>query len=116
MAHSTFFGLIIYDVLPNGCLNGVYSNDDARLDIGNEIAKKNNTNVDIDGDYSCAWIELGGNPPLLAALEVRNNNGVYEFIWRQQNGNNEIFRGHGIRLNNQIAVVYWRANQPVTFS
>jgi len=73
---SKFRGIAVYEILPNGCLNGVYSNDDPATEdeIFNEIARKhpNEVGQGIEGKYTCGYIDLknpaGSSVPLEPCL------------------------------------------------
>jgi len=106
---TKFIGVVVYEILPDGCLNGVYANNgvDAKNKIFNEIArkKKKTENDDgIPGCYACSYIDIG-NSVHICDLEISNNNGQYTFIWKE----NETLKWEGIgwrTRDNQITVSY----------
>lgn len=107
---STYNGVIVYEILPNGCLNGVYSNDhkNTKNEIFNEIARKKqkeDTNK-IEGIYSCSYIDLNSEV-FECDLEITANNGRYEFIWTELVTGVTKFTGTGwLTRQNQITVMY----------
>lgn len=114
----TFNGVAVYEILPNGCLNGVYTNDhpNTQNEILNEIARKVlNGNGDINtGKYVCSYIDAG-NVTVNCDLEittgiVRKNgrSGQYDFKWYDTGKTtNPIFEGTGwLTRHNQITVSY----------
>lgn len=123
---ATLNGVIVYEILPNGCLNGVYSNDhdSTNNEIFNEIARqKFKVNGDeLLGEYACSYIDLGNNivncdlvisNPLIRK-HPRARHGQFDFTWyelgtydRASNTGNIIFEGTGWRTRvNQITVSY----------
>ena len=113
MATSTFSGIAVYEILPNGCLNGVYSNDhpDTQNEIFNEIARKvSEDGADtIVGKYVCCYISIG-NEACNCDLEIqiatrRKRNGQYDLIWSRNK--KVIFEGTGWKTRgNQLTVSY----------
>jgi len=107
-----FKGVIVYEILPNGCLNGIYSNDamSTTNEIFNEIARKiPNANKDeILGKYACSYIDLG-NKIEICDLEINappSKKGQYQFTWTKKG--TKIFEGIGwLTRHNQITVSYW---------
>ena len=117
-------GIVVFEIFPNGCLNGVYSNDhlDTKNEIFNEIARKisGEESDEILGVYACSYIDVGNivkncvlvisNPLLRKPPRVRK--GQYDFTWyRDYNPKtkkgNIIFEGTGWRTReNQITVSY----------
>jgi len=56
-------GIILYNIELDGCLSGVYSNEDAYGEIFNEIARKNTYTSDdeICGIYNCLYFDSGNS-------------------------------------------------------
>ena len=109
---SSYNGVIVYEIHPNGCLNGVYSNDhtDTNNEIFNEIARKKPTNEinDIEGLYTCCYIDLNSES-FKCDLQIKNNNDQYEFTWYETGLPTQWkFKGKGWKTReNQITVWYW---------
>ena len=120
---SSFNGVAVYEILPNGCLNGVYTNDhpDTSNEMFNEIARRKPVAEkeilaypnDILGLYACSYIDLG-NIVCECDLEIRigrvrrnGRSGLYDLFWFETGTNNLIFEGTGWRTRqNQITVSY----------
>jgi hypothetical protein len=108
-----FWGMIIYEKIGEGCLNGAWNNNDpnGHYKIHNEIARKSDGHPEaIDGEYSVAWIE-GNNKTIIGKLIVIpiNNNKAFSFEWLEKDSS--IFTGAGIEINTrQIAVTYWESD------
>ncbi len=114
---STFEGIVVYKIFPNGCLNGVYSNDhlQTKNEIFNEIAKKidKNENKDEDeilGIYACSYMDSSSSDKAFTCdLEIKKGKKAqYDFTWYESGQPSKIkFIGIGWRTNkNQIAVSY----------
>lgn len=112
MARS--FGVQVYDILPSGCLNGVYANPGTNGSVYNEIARKKekqkevlNDNADsIIGDYDCFYFDLD-NERCNCNLAIRmGTTSQYVFTWTDLVGN-PIFTGEGWKTSgNQITIQY----------
>lgn len=107
-------GVIVYEIFPDGCLNGVYSNDHhlTKNKIFNEIARKIDTSEagedenNISGQYICSYIDLS-NEVYICDLEIKHNNGRYDFSWREKVTKQVKFKGTGwLTKQNQITVSY----------
>ncbi len=107
-------GVMVYEILPNGCLNGVYSNDHPKTNnqIFNDVARKkiSDNGDEILGEYICGFIG-SDNTVWDCKLIIHNRpkrvqNGQYHFEWYDKN-DILIFEGTGWRTKaNQIAVSY----------
>lgn len=111
----TFDGVIVFEILPNGCLNGVYSNDhaDSKNEIFNGIArKKPNQKEGIIGDYICGFMSHNSDDIWTCDLKIHNTpkrqrNGQFHFEWYEKGTNKMIFEGTGWQTRtNQITVSY----------
>lgn len=63
VSNPQFWGMVIYEKMGDGCLNGLWNNNDVNNTrrIHNEIArKKGNKKKDVAGDYTVSWIERNG--------------------------------------------------------
>ena len=130
MAH-TLDGVVLYEIFPDGCLNGTFSNDHPNgfitasgIRIGNrlfnEIARKidqNNNDIlnnpsALIGEYICSYIDLGGivyECRLEISLgHIRRNRRAcgYDFVWNDSTSGAILFEGSGWRIGNQIVVSY----------
>jgi len=105
---ANYQGIVVYEIFPNGCLNGVYSNDHplTQNEIFNEIARKKSKNAGkIDGDYTCCYIDLN-NVAYICDLEIKNNSNQFQFTWYETGTRNVKFKGIGwLTRNNQITVM-----------
>lgn len=103
-------GIITFEILPDGCLNGVYSNDDlaTKGKIFNEIAKKINLDTSDDsitGTYNCAWFDIGAIIEESKLIITLVNNGSYKLEWTK-NGI-IMFEGAGWKTrDNQLTCFY----------
>lgn len=101
-------GVISYEILPDGCLNGVYSDNhpDTENRIFNEILKKSDESKSIDGNYKALYFDVHG--PQECTVKVtpnKKNHGHFYFEWFS--GTKRIFDGSGWQLReNQIVVSY----------
>jgi hypothetical protein len=104
-------GIILYSIELDGCLNGVYTNEDADGEIFNEVAiKKKNDEVNEDhlvGSYDCFYFE-NGNAGTTAILNVKKTAiNMYDFKWTATSPQGASFTGIGYKMNEkQIAVRY----------
>ncbi len=105
-----YIGVMVYEILPDGCLNGVGSDTHPNTNnkIFNEIArKKNGLNDQIIGDYTCSYMNLKGQL-ITADLKIKQNKkskGQFEFSWIEETI--ETYKGIGWKTKeNQIAVYY----------
>lgn len=114
MAH-TFEGIMVYEILPNGCLNGVYTNDhpDTRNEIFNGIARKRSKQEEgILGDYTCGFMSHTSDNIWECDLKIHNTpkrkrNGQYHFEWFDKKTKKMIFEGTGwLTRPNQVTVSY----------
>ena len=112
MMRHTLAGIALYNIELDGCLSGVYSNDDEKVagEIFNEICRKrktSNTSEDsLVGTYDCFYFDLK-NERCSAILEIDNHKKTYLFTWKDIDGKKVIFEGVGYKMNNnQIAVHY----------
>jgi hypothetical protein len=109
---AKFEGVVSYERLPNGCLNGVFSNThpDTKNKIFNEIAKKKSphdeTDAIIEGEYNCCYMDE--KELYMRDLKITPNNGRYDLTWTNQENNEIVFEGFGWQTrNNELTVIYW---------
>ena len=103
-------GVALYNIELDGCLNGVFTNDNIDGQIFNEIAKIS-TSIGADGlsgIYHCFYFD-SGNSRNDAELTIGIANGTtkkYDFSWVVNN--KIVFKGVGYKMNEkQVVVHYW---------
>ena len=107
-------GVAVYEILPDNCLNGVYSNNLCDNKLYNEIARKKSEIPEIvdktglSGVYECAYTEMD-QPIKTCELHIttgkKKNRGEFYFLWKK--GEKDIFEGSGWKTKeNQITVSY----------
>ena len=108
-------GVVVYEILPDSCLNGVYANDwannaEGRNELYNEIARKKvgEDKTSIPGRYDCFYFDLLNEEcPCDLTIDVHPNRGHFRFQWFEKGTTNRIFEGSGwLTRNNQITVSY----------
>lgn len=101
-------GIILYSIERNGCLNGLYTHEDLHGRIFNEIARKKNGKIGIEGIYACAYFEVEEqDEATLAFLKIskRPNSRILDFVWASDG--KEKFTGVGYQMSKrQISVNY----------
>jgi hypothetical protein len=107
----TLKGVIVYEIFPNSCLNGVYSNTHGKTknEIFNEIARKKESPNDgkIEGLYTCCYIDLDSIPFICDLKISPASEGKYKFEWMDTEKNKLKFKGIGwLTKENQITVSY----------
>lgn len=111
-------GIVLYDIELNGCLNGVYANEQNPTAgvIFNEIARKIKNTRGIIGEYDCFYFETGNrrqrntrcNAILIISPTTHAN--VFKFEWLELPSRTRVFMGVGYQMNDrQIAVHYTSA-------
>ncbi len=111
-------GVVSYEILPNGCLNGVFSNNhpNTKDEIYNEIARRKSLNdekiIKIDGEYDCCYWDK--NEACSCDLVIKilcsyKENIRYQFIWYKRGSKDSIiFEGVGwLTRDNELTVTYW---------
>lgn len=114
MAKSTntpeFWGMVMYDKIGDGCLSGVWNNNDLnnRGRIHNEIARKSDGKLNkVDGLYTVSWIERN-NEAISGVLRVTPINNDTAFLFRWIVEKEILFSGVAMEIGTrQIAVTYW---------
>lgn len=112
---DNFWGVISYEIAGDGCLNGLWTNNDRSKNgiIMNEIARKEaGDRVDIPGNYQSSWIEPDRRP-INANLKISENGISFNFEWFVDG---EIvaplFKGVGMRVGlYQIVCFYWKGDE-----
>lgn len=104
-------GIILYDIEMDGCLNGVFTNENANPagTIYNEIAKRTDgkrIEDGIEGNYVCSWVDLN-NERVNGLLNITEDPvGLFTFIWTSTHGN---FTGTGFQMNRRQIAVHYRS-------
>lgn len=109
--YSDFHGIVLYDIGLDGCLNGVYTNNDINGLIYNEIARKRSPSKSgIEGDYVCSYVD-NGNVLQDAILTISAINKTlhrtYKFQWTNPKGK-LMFEGVGFIMNGKQIAVYYK--------
>lgn len=75
-------GIAVYELLPNGCINGVYAETERALHNGifNEILRKKVARNGLDGEYTSVAIDLN-NEILVYDVELRDKAGKIQIQW-----------------------------------
>jgi hypothetical protein len=106
-------GIVLYTIESNGCLNGVYTNDDLGGVIFTETAKRQPTTADavdrISGTYDAFYFDrntLRNNTRLIIS-NIPGAINRYTFTWRTIGATTDAFVGEGYIMNDrQVAVAY----------
>ncbi len=107
-------GIIKYNIEPDGCLTGIFSNNDSKInpsqcDIYPEIAKKrssDNLGNNLVGTYDCFF--FGGKPNCKLEIIESENEMVFHFEWSTKKEPEPFHRGIGMRIDEKtIVVAYW---------
>lgn len=109
-----FWGIANYELIGDGCLNGIWTNNDAGRGgvIMNEIARKNDKAPDkIIGNYCVSWIDPNQQQPITGTLQIDQSGQELHFDWLV---GNSMFKGVGLQvgLKNVIAF-YWKTGERV---
>ncbi len=101
-------GIALYTIERDGCLTGVYSNTGLSKDsLYNEIARKvENTKDEIEGEYTCSWIDVE-NEVISGTLTIMWNDDAhyYNVIWNDKK--KDVFNGIGFLMGNHTFAVYY---------
>ena len=111
MNYMDFHGVVLYNMESDGCLNGVYTNNNINGLIFNEIARRT-AGIDnsIQGDYICSYIDNGNvlHEATLSIAETNTTlNRTYKFTWKDTKGK-KIFEGIGFIMNEKQVAVYYK--------
>lgn len=109
-------GIALYSIELDGCLNGVYTNEDVDGLISNEILiplDKGKYDNPLIGEYLCRYFDnktkLGYEEILEISLEKRTN-GTYIFTWKGKN-NVIKFTGVGYKMTEKLLAVSYKAGK-----
>ncbi len=116
--HIQFWGIINYEIIGDGCLNGVWTNNFEHKGgvIMNEIARKreNCQNSRIDGEYYVSWIEPN-QTPINGKLSISIIREEMHFTWNIDNTN--VFSGVGLQVGlKNIIAFYWKFGEEIHLS
>ncbi len=102
------YGVILYNLEMDGCLNGVYTNQGASSEIYSEILKKKPKAAKVDdilfSDYDCQFMDNDG-PHYCEVKMKKHKYGYYILEWFEHGDLN--CRGIGYRMNDRQIVVYY---------
>ena len=103
------FGVCLYTIGLDGCLNGFYTNECGKNEISNEDAKLKEKYEDfndrLSGIYDCYYFQPDKNNNYVELVITKSGNNMYNLIWKDND--KEIFRGVGyIITENQFLVRY----------
>lgn len=110
-------GIALYNIEKDGCLNGVYTNEDPLVNgkIFNEIIRRqiNSDNSNgVVGVYDCFYFDLENErvDAMLTISPFGNLENTYSFEWVKVGETTPVFVGIGYQMNpRQIAVHYYSA-------
>jgi hypothetical protein len=108
------WGMIEYEIVGDGCLNGTWNNNfSVRNLVMNEIARKIGTPRNtIEGTYHAAWLE-GQEPAVVARLTIIAAGTSYSLEWIVEG--EVAFNGVGRQIGpTKLIVMYWDQNT-ITF-
>lgn len=101
---NDFFGIVVYSIESNGCLNGLWTNIDKGGEIFNEIAKKKDPKEEgISGDYLCTYIDCTFEN-LELSISWDDDKEYYIFKWELKDKLK--FKGKGFQIGRQLIVTY----------
>lgn len=103
------FGVCLYTIELDGCLNGLFTNEGARGKVFNEICRKRPEDPPREtllGTYDSVYFDEEGNtyPFELAITTFQNIPNVFQFDWRNDT-NNVVFSGIGYLISARQVVV-----------
>ena len=122
-------GIVLYDIEMDGCLNGVYTNENHATAgvIFNEIARKKGSSLkesdsakdwDIEGEYDCMWFDIGTHPDnrenaILVISRKATSPRVFDVTWLDVTTRNPRFAGTGYFMNSRQFVVRYEQSKPI---
>lgn len=104
------WGMIHYDLIGDGCLNGIWTNNDMAPGVLlNEIARKIDIpRNELQGQYHCSWIEPD-EEPTNGLLRIVQTEVRFDLEWTVDG--QVRFRGVGMQLGvDRLVVLYWGAD------
>ncbi len=107
--NKKLFGLVVYEIAGNGCLNGMWTNNFNSTTFMQEIARKTEltTGDNLIGEYSVTYIESNGECCNgILNITIPNSGRIYNLTWNIDG--NIIFEGIGMNTGErQLTVFYW---------
>jgi len=102
-----FFGIVVFSIEDDGCLNGLWTNIANESKIMNEIAKKKKKESGITGEYNVTYIEVD-EKIYKGSLKIDfvndEENTFYLLKWKFNDGVE--FFGKGFKIGKQLVVSY----------
>ncbi len=116
--NKKLFGLVVYEIAGNGCLNGMWSNNFSNGIFMQEIARKikNKNDDEISGEYFVSYIEPEIEPIIGKLTIEKNNDETYNLKWhhlrasweKEETDPSIVFEGIGMKTGEkQLTVFYW---------
>lgn len=101
-------GLVLYTIDADGCLNGLYTNENAKgMLISESLKKTSGDNMKIEGDYALHYYDHE-NASYVGKVKIDVCDNVYDLEWTVEGDVKPRFKGVGYRMSaTQLAVVYW---------
>lgn len=101
-------GTIVYQIEKDGCLNGLYHNEDQPTKTYNEIARQTSNTDETDkltGTYIASWIDIDNTVKVGTLTITKRNKKEYILTW-QVDGKN-VYRGSGtLTKGNQLTASF----------
>jgi hypothetical protein len=105
---SQLWGMIIYELMGDGCMNGLWTNIHTESKkVMNEIARKKTVGdaSDLTGEYYVSWIEAKGGP-VSGTLKIESRITHYYLEWIVSG--KVSFKGVGLQVaEKRLLVTYW---------
>ena len=99
-------GIVIFEMKEDGCLNGLWTNNQEKGEVYNEIAKKFSGDKNcFTGLYSDSWIQE--DEIVNGKLRVSEENGIYTLEWIYEE-NKPHYKGSGFKFGNLLVATYWQ--------
>ncbi len=117
-----FWGMIVYEIKGDGCLNGLWTNNHIQTDwtVRNEIARKKKNYVgqeqrdELTGLYTVVWIEdpenSGKSTSGKLTITFDKPTKVYSLLW------DKTFKGRGFLIDGRLVVMYWNYDEILCLS
>ena len=108
MANPNLQGIVVYNRIGDGCLNGIWTNNLSGGRIMNECARKKDTDITcLAGEYTVTWIDEN-HGITNGTLEIVRDNLVYNLTWKE--GKTTLFYGIGIDCKETtFSAAFWEA-------
>lgn len=104
------YGVCLYTIELDGCLNGLFTNEGARGKVFNEICRKRPVDPPREtpmGTYDSVYLDEEGNSNFLELTisAFENIPNVLQFEWRNRDNGNLLFEGKGYLISPRQVVV-----------